>query len=230
MKTSLKIKQFLIVALTVLLCSSCLDSDNAFQIGVNRAFVIQENVMDGDELIQKKFFPYILFSGNEDFSTYECKTTSGVTVPVKRYFDYKYAAEIDLSRSTYTTSLPNDSYILSATNADGELAKTQIDLTITASLGAFNNFEASCADGKYKAKWDAVENATSYVVIITENSSMSPIFLAYHENFSGRDIEVSLSSMSGYSDLKTGTTYRIYILAQNSALCLYSDYVQFTME
>lgn len=169
MRTILRLKQFIFVLLTATLLSSCLKSDDPdFAITYRNAVVLQKNTViteEGEpERVEKRFLPYIQIIANEAMESYACQGPDGILSMEPISDSYGQGAQSKILMSQFSSTFPKGTYRVSVKNAKQEIAGWSFDIKETEkTLGALKA-EISYENGRVKAKWNKVENASFYIV------------------------------------------------------------------
>lgn len=167
----LQLMKFSVVLTLLFSLSSCLDSnDPEFGIVAGNAFIRQINQPGPSGSVQKTFAPYFAFEGNQPM---KCRLTLDITknYPMQAMSGTENTVwEIGSSygESIYTSTIPNGTYKVVATNAKDEVYTNSYIFNIDKELGALkvNKLEYTVSGG-IKAEWEPVENATAYYLLFS---------------------------------------------------------------
>lgn len=164
MKTLLTLKRLCMWAILPLVVSSCVDSDDpSFSVNYN-GYIVQQNEDHGEGRIETRFAPYIAVAPYyyDDALSNVTLSRDGDSYYMAKVNDYLYE-----TRLRWTTSIPNGTYTLSAQNVEGEVYTTNVILNGDKKLGVLNVKEFTYqANGGISASWDAVDNATTYGLML----------------------------------------------------------------
>lgn len=163
MKTRNYLKSMLILATVAIGMSGCVkSSDPDFDFN-SAAYVLQQNTVYGEGYLAS-FSPYVAIA-----STYGLISDARLThngLPVSNFRKVGgYIYETQRLQNTMTPTIPNGTYMIVATNEEGETATRSFvfDIDNDKKLGNLNvkSIEYNPNRG-VSASWDEVENATAY--------------------------------------------------------------------
>ncbi|WP_059026155.1 hypothetical protein [Gabonibacter massiliensis] len=164
MRTILRLKQFIFVLLSVTLLNSCLKSDDPdFAITYASCVVLQKNIIDGDQ-VEKRFLPHIQIIANEAMESYTCQGPEGILSMESMPDSYGQGAQSKILNSQFSTTFPKGNYRVSVKNAKQEIAGWSVDIKDTEKVLGTIEATISYENGRVKAKWNKVENASFYLV------------------------------------------------------------------
>lgn len=161
-----------LVALSLLLAgglSSCMDSEDSFSVYPALAYVLQNG--SGEDAT---FSPAIQIYGNEPIAQAKA-TFDGNSWTFKKMEETGYYMELASSyMNPSLDTIPNGYFAITAANAEGETAATQVGFNGDKRLGAMDvaEFTYKGANGNVTAKWSKVENATSYFLMYRTTTNM----------------------------------------------------------
>lgn len=224
MKTLGKLKFVMLSALILLGTSSCLkQSDPEFGLGVSLAYILQNGYGENTS-----FQPAVYLQGNEPIKSANCKfedkTYSFQTISSSN----GYAMEINSLFSTPVDTVEKWTCTISATSANEDQATAEVRITFPdtekpLSQFTLSEFKYTASDNKITAKWDKVDNATSYYLVSRAKSSS--MWLAYGKlTTTGTDEVTGTISI----DFVKGETFEIAIAAANRTFWLVSKSTSIT--
>lgn len=191
--------------------SSCMDSEDKFSVYPNMAYVLQSGIGEN-----ARFTPAIQLYGNEPIAQAKA-TFDGNSWSFKKMDETGYFMEI---ASSYMTSsldtIPNGYFAITATNAENEVATTQVGFSGDKKLGEVNltEFTYTASNGNVTAKWNKVENATSYYLMYRTTNTM---WLVVSQLTAEEKDNVMSATLSGLS-LAKDTEYKLVIAASYKSL------------
>lgn len=167
MKTLGKMKLLAVSALLVLGMSSCLkNSDPDFQFGISPAYVLQTGTGDAAQ-----FRPVMRLYAMEAFASASIKFTPANDKIEAGPFTFvagANSAEKWLGGSYGTSasdSIPNGTFTITATNAEGKPASASVLVSLSKKLGELTSKINYTAAKGVEASWEKVDNATTYALL-----------------------------------------------------------------
>lgn len=224
MKTLGKMKFVMLSALILLGMSSCLkQNDPEFGLGVSLAYVLQDGYGEN-----ATFQPAIYLQGNEPIKSASCKfedkTYSFQTISNSN----GYAMEINSLFSTPADTVEKWTCTISATSANEGQSTAEVRITFPdtekpLSLFMLSEFKYTASDNKITAKWNKVDNATSYYLVSRAKSSS--MWLAY-----GKLTTTGTDEITGTVSIEfvKGETFEIAIAAVNKTFWSVSKSINIT--
>lgn len=167
MKTLGKLKLLTVSALLVLGMSSCLKtSDPDFQFGISPAYVLQTGTGDA-----AKFRPVMRLYAYEAFASATIKyTPANDKIDVQSYDFIKGANTAErwlggLWSTPVSDSIPNGTFAITASNLEGKLASASVLVSLDKKLGEIKSEISYTAAKGVAAKWEKVDNASTYALL-----------------------------------------------------------------
>lgn len=190
--------------------SSCMDSEDNFSVYPNLAYVLQSGIGEN-----ARFTPAIQLYGNEPIAQAKA-TFDGNSWSFKKMDETGYFMEIASSYMSTMDTIPNGYFAITATNAENEVATTQVGFSGDKKLGEVNltEFTYNGTNGNVTAKWNKVENATSYYLMYRTTNTM---WLVVSQLNAEEKDNVMSSTISGLSLVKD-TKYELVIAASYKSL------------
>lgn len=235
MKTILNLKQCLILFAAVFSLTSCLKSDDPdFQI-YGGACVKQEltkiSGVDGEEATySSKFKPLIFIRGYNYEQITNCTVSggTGTTMLMGKVDDYGYIWQTSVISSS--TDFPNGTYVVTATDVEGEQAQTSASFS-SSSQTMKNKLEGSIAyeSNKLTFEFNKVENATAYIVVAKSSSDATFFEFTTIQEYTEAQISngaLSLEKSSIDSKITQAGKYElttIAIVSSNSGNLVYQE-------
>lgn len=162
MKTMKYVKQLLLVGTLGAAMSGCVSSnDPDFQITGVKAYVIQKN--NGTNPVTKQFGTYVAMS---TYGTVQSAVVRKDDMPMA-YFGRLTDNVYETRRIEWSSVIPNGQYAIVAQDEEEQVAHYDFTLNLEKSLGEFKLQEPlKYESGVISAKWEKVENATVYGLLL----------------------------------------------------------------
>lgn len=200
------------------------EGESDFMITNKNVMVLQCNTVTTEgvqDRVEKKFLPYIQIMANEAMESYACQGPDGILSMEPISDSYGQGAQSKILMSQFSSTFPKGTYRVSVKNAKREIAGWSFDIKETEkTLGALKA-EISYENGRVKAKWNKVENASFYIVGI--GAKGEPYSLIQGKQFinspeSGVDFAISDIS-AGFAK----SEYRLFVRAVQSEFSIVLD-------
>lgn len=204
MKTLGKLKLLTVSALLVLGMSSCLkSSDPEFQFGASPAYILQTGTGDN-----AKFQPVMRIYAYEAFASTSVKFTPAndkIQAGPFIFIDGNNAGEKWLSTS-YSDSIPNGTYTVTASNQEGKTATLSAIASLNKKLGEIKSTISYTAANGVKAEWEKVENATNYYLMYSTSDMKGWSYWNFSEGYGE-----NLTSGTFKANIESGTKLQIAV-------------------
>lgn len=220
MKTLKKFQLFTITVLLIAGMSSCLKSEQEFQIQT-QGYLTQTNTGSG-ESVSSKFIPSITIAGNEVIAKATAKSGiesfsfSHITNVAQNYMDMD-------TRYYSNDSIPADPFTITAYNVDNEVATAVLSFKGLKKLGSFEvkNIKYTKGNG-ITAEWTKSENATGYCVAARlEEEGGTWVYYTWDDQTTSSS--TSGTFRNGNSYLQNGKKYRIAVVALSNGIRLMGE-------
>lgn len=213
MKT-LKKASFGMVALLALGMTSCLNhSDPEFGISGGTYYALQRNdIMDNDTMAA--FAPYVMVLSNEPSTKVTVTSpTYMFGLPMKNLSD-GYIWESRVASYDYNSSLPEETYTIQMTNAEGKVAQTTFMLGVKAedALGVLNPEYTYEVTKGVTIKWEPVRNANRYELTAWDVDVENKVVVDYVEGSNATELVFNPGEAMQFGFQK-GKTYKFVLSA-----------------
>lgn len=213
MKT-LKKASFGMVALLALGMTSCLNhSDPEFGISGGTYYALQRNdIMDNDTMAA--FAPYVMVLSNEPSTKVTVTSpTYMFGLPMKNLSD-GYIWESRVASYDYNSSLPEETYTIQMTNAEGKVAQTTFMLGVKAedALGVLNPQYTYDVTKGVTIKWEPVRNANRYELTAWDVDVENKVVVDYVEGSNATELVFNPGEAMQFGFQK-GKTYKFVLSA-----------------
>lgn len=192
--------------------TSCLkNSDPDFGISGIGAYILQQNEVSSTDTVAT-FAPYIIFSANQPLAKASVTCPSYV-LGVNGKITNNYYWESNVPAYEYKQEMEDESYTITATNANGEKAIYTFQLGIDKSkaIGEFDAKFTYDSQSGLTVKWDPAKNANFYELVARE--SENPTIKGTVATTSSQHQITFTNYDASNAGLKSGTKYDFELVA-----------------